>query len=306
MDVVQSVREGRGGFLLFGITPPKAATPPDRLSQITEANLDRLRAANADGIALYDIAEEQDRNPDARPFPFLPTHDPGEYLAHHLRDWHKSTVIYRAVGKYSEPELAQWLQNADADQVMTVLVGASSSSNQGSTSLRRAYELRQELRPDLVTGAILIPERHTNRGDEHLRMLGKQESGAQFFVSQILYDSNAAKDVLAAYADECEARGITPVPVVFTLSVCGSLKTLDFLEWLGVKVPGWMRRDLRRAESTLAASLELSRSIAVDMVQYGRRLGVPVGLNVESVSSRRVEIDAAVALSLVLRGTLAD
>ena len=112
--------------------------------------------------------------------------------------------------------------------------------------------------------------------------------------------------MLAAYADECEARGITSVPVVFTLSVCGSLKTLDFLEWLGVKVPGWMRRDLRRAESTLAASLELSRSIAVDMVQYGRRLGVPVGLNVESVSSRRVEIDAAVALSLVLRGTLAD
>lgn len=215
-------------------------------------------------------------------------------------------MIYRAVGKYTEPELAAWLQAADADQVMTVLVGASSSANVGATSLRRAYELRRELRPDLITGAILIPERHTSRGDEHLRMLDKQESGAQFFVSQILYDSNAAKDVLADYADECEARGVAPAPVVFTLSVCGSLKTLDFLEWLGVKVPHWMRRDLRRAESTLAASMELSRSIGVDMVQYGRRLGVPVGLNVESVSSRRVEIDAAVALSLVLRGALAD
>lgn len=304
MDLVQTIRAGQGGFLLFGITPPKASTPPDKLRQITESTLARLEAADPDGVALYDIAEEQDRNPEARPFPFLPTLDPGDFCAQHLLAWQKPAVIYRAVGKYSEAQLAGWMREQPADQVMTVLVGASSSKQIGATSLSRAYDLRQEVRPDLLAGAVVIPERHTGRGDEHLRMLNKQEAGVCFFVSQILYDANAAKNLLADYADECEAHGVAPKPVVFTLSVCGSVKTLDFLAWLGVKVPHWMQRDLRRAENTLDASCEQARTVASDMVQYGRRIGVPVGLNVESVSSRRVEIEAAVQLAVDLRPIL--
>lgn len=304
MDVVQSVREGRGGFLLFGITPPKASTEMERLGRITASTLERLRAADPDGVALYDIAEEQDRNPEQRPFPFLPTLDPTSYLEGHLTEWQKPSVIYRAVGKYQEPELAQWMRSQDVSRVMSVLVGASSSQSVGSTTLRRAFELRREVRPDLLVGSVLIPERHMSRGDEHRRMAGKQESGASFFVSQILFDTNAAKNVLVDYADECEARGLTPVPVVFTLSVCGSVKTLDFLHWLGVEVPRWLQRDLRKSENTLDTSVEQAAKAAIDMVQYSKSLGVPVGLNVESVSSRRVEIDAAVNLAIEVSASL--
>jgi len=39
-------------------------------------------------------------------------------------------------------------------------------------------------------------------------------------------------------------------------------------------------------------------------LRYCRRLGVPVGLNVESVSSRRVEIEAAIQLATGLRSAL--
>lgn len=306
MDLVQSIRAGQGGFLLFGITPPKASNPMEKLHQITETTLTRLQSAGPDGAVLYDIAEEQDRNPEARPFPFLPTLDPADYIAHYLTGWQKPTVIYRAVGKYTESELRAWMEAQDSDQVLSVLVGASSSQNLGATSLRRAYEIRQEVRPDLLTGAVVIPERHTSRGDEHRRMLGKQASGVSFFVSQILYDTNAAKNLLADYVDECEARGEEPKPVVFTLSVCGSVKTLDFLDWLGVKVPYWMQRDLRRADSTLDASYVQAKAIAADMVQYGRRIGVPIGLNVESVSTRRVEIEAAVQLAIDLRALVSQ
>lgn len=304
MDVVQRVHAGRGDFLLFGITPPKASTPAERLGQITETTLNRLRGVDPDGVALYDIAEEQDRNPQERPFPFLPTLDPADYLADYLAGWAKPTVIYRAVGKYSEPELRGWMQAQSPDRVLAVFVGASSRHNIGATSLSRAYEIRSEVCPELLTGAVMIPERHVARGDEHQRMLAKQDAGVSFFVSQILYDANGAKDLLADYADECEARGTAPKPVVFTLSVCGSPKTLLFLDWLGVRVPHWMQRDLRRAENTLDASLELATAIAADIVAYGRQVGVPVGLNVESVSSRRVEIEAAVTLAHDLRPLL--
>jgi hypothetical protein len=35
----------------------------------------------ASGLVLYDIDDESDRTPNERPFPFLPTMDPAEYLA---------------------------------------------------------------------------------------------------------------------------------------------------------------------------------------------------------------------------------
>ncbi|MFT3886633.1 MAG: 5,10-methylenetetrahydrofolate reductase [Arachnia sp.] len=305
MDVVQRVRAGLGDFLLFGITPPKASTPVDRLERITQTTLGRLHDVEPDAVVLYDIAEEQDRNPETRPFPFLATLDPSPYLAEYLAPWTRPAVVYRAVGKYTEEELTAWLRAQDTDRVMTVLVGASSRQNVGATSLGRAYELRREVSPDLLVGGVVIPERHTLNGDEHHRMIAKQASGVSFFISQILYDANATKNLLAAYVDECEAQAVDPKPVVFTHSVCGSVRTLDFLEWLGVTVPWWMQRELRRAENTLDASLEQATVIAADVMQYARRIGVPAGINVESVSTRRVENDAAARLASELKADLA-
>lgn len=301
MDLVDRLRAGQGDFLLFGITPPKASTDASELSRIKDVTLRRLQAVGPDGVALYDIADEQDRNAQDRPFPFLPTLDPSEYRHEYLTAWDRPAVIYRAVGKYEETDLHDWMHRQDPDRVACVLVGASSSRNIGATSLERAYELRREANPDLLTGAVVIPERHTDRGDEHERMLRKQEAGVSFFVSQILYDANAAKNLVADYCDACESGGVAPRPIVFTHSVCGSVKTLDFLEWLGARVPTWVKRELTWADDTLEASAEQARAIAADMVRYGRRLGVPVGLNVESVSSRKTEIEASASLAHDLR-----
>lgn len=304
MDLVERLGSGEGDFLLFGITPPKAATDPDNLRRIAELTLDRLRSLDPDGVVLYDILEERDRNPTKRPFPFLPTLDPADYLTDYLSSWDKSAIVYRAVGKYPEPELQAWMHRQPPDRIATVLVGASSSQHPGLTSLPRAHALRRQTQPNLITGAVVIPERHTARGDEHRRMLDKQAAGCSFFVSQVLYDAAAAKNLVSDYRDQCDAHGVRPLPIVFTLSVCGSLKTLEFLDWLGVEVPRWMQRDLQRSNDTLGASLEHSRAVGLDVLRYCRRLGVPVGLNVESVSSRRVEIEVAIQLATGLRSAL--
>ncbi|GAA2002140.1 hypothetical protein GCM10009818_11380 [Nakamurella flavida] len=301
---MQRLGRGEGGFLLFGLTPPKASAAGVDLDRIAGSTVARLQSLDPDGVVIYDILEERDRNPETRPFPFLPTLDPADYLDQHLAGWTKPAIVYRAVGKYPEDHLSEWLRQQPTDRVATVLVGASSSAHPGLTTLPRAQELRQQTQPDLLTGAVVIPERHTNRGDEHLRMLAKQTAGCSFFVSQVLYDADAAKNLVSDYRDECDARGVAPRPIAFTLSVCGSLKTLQFLTWLGVQVPRWMQRDLERSQDTLAASLDHSRAVGLDMLDYCRRLGVPAGLNIESVSARRVEIDAAVQLASELRPAL--
>jgi hypothetical protein len=94
------------------------------------------------------------------------------------------------------------------------------------------------------------------------------------------------------------------MPIVLSFSVCGSLKTLEFLQWLGVTVPRWIENELRHADDTLDASYEQAVSTAVDLIAFCRRLGIPFGLNVESVSIRKVEIDAAVRLAARLRTEL--
>jgi hypothetical protein len=120
----------------------------------------------------------------------------------------------------------------------------------------------------------------------------------------VVYDINAAKNLVSDYHYACRAQDVSPAPFVFTFSVCGSMKTLDFLRWLGVEVPRWIENDLAHAADTLEASYEQALATATELIAYCRRLGVPFGINVESVSIRRVEIEASVRLARELRTQL--
>ena len=290
--------------MLFAVTPPRQSTPADRLPEIARATVERLDRLDLDGLVLYDIDDESSRNPAERPFPFSPTVDPAEYRADHLRAWRAPVVVYRAVGKYRPERLRTWLAEQDARRTLTVLVGAASSGTSAPTSLTAAQALRAEVNPALLLGGVAIPERHSRRENEHLRLIAKQEAGCRFFVTQVVYDLNATKNLVSDYRYECEARGLAPVPMVFTFSVCGSMKTLEFLRWLGVDVPRWIENDLRHATNPLRASLEQAVVTAVELVEFCRRLGVPFGLNVESVSIRREEIEASVELAAQLAAHL--
>ena len=300
VDLTARLRSGQGDFVLFAITPPRRSTPAERLPDIARATIDRLAHLDLDGLVLYDIDDETSRNPTARPFPFSPTVDPSTYRADYLQAWDTPVIIYRAVGKYHREGLHRWIVEQDPADTVTVMVGAASSGARPAVSLADAQAMRTELNPDLLLGGVAIPERHSRREDEHLRLLAKQEAGCRFFVTQVVYDLNAAKNLVSDYRYECEARGLDPVPIVFTFSVCGSMKTLEFLRWLGVDVPRWIENDLRHATNPLAASLEQAATTAVEIIDYCRRLNVPFGLNVESVSIRREEIEASVDLAAQL------
>lgn len=304
MDVATRIRAGQGDFVLFAVTPPRQSTPADRLPEIARATIERLDHLDLDGLVLYDIDDESSRNPVERPFPFSPTVDPSEYLAQHLQAWRTPVVVYRAVGKYRPEALRAWLSEQDPRRTLTVMVGAASSGTTAPVSLADAQGLRAELNPELLLGGVAIPERHSRRDNEHLRLIAKQEAGCRFFVTQVVFDLNAAKNLVSDYRYACESRGLAPVPIVFTFSVCGSMKTLEFLRWLGVDVPRWIENDLRHSTNPLRASLEQAAATAVELIDFCRRLEVPFGLNVESVSIRREEIEASVELAARLTAHL--
>jgi len=304
VELQRRIIDGEGEFLLFALTPPRQTASEEKAQEIADVTAQRLQPLGVDGLILYDIDDESDRNPEERPFPFLPTMDPADYLSRYFDVGNTPVVVYRAVGKYAEPDFAAWLQAQEPERRLSVFVGAASRDTPVATSLGRAQELRARNRPDLLLGGVAIPERHARNGDEHLRLLRKQEAGCSFFVTQVVYDVTAAKNLVSDYRYECRARGVPPASIVFTFSVCGSTKTLEFLRWLGVDVPRWIENELRYADDTLEASFEYALAAARELITYCRRLGVPFGINVESVSIRRAEIEASVELAARLRDEL--
>ena len=304
VNLQRGIAARSGEFLLFAVTPPRLTTSPQEAAEVARLTLERLRSLAIDGLVLYDIDDESDRNPDERPFPFLPTMDPADYLVRDLVGLEVPAIVYRAVGKYREDRLRSWLEEQDPSQALAVFVGSSSREKAVLTPLARAYELRDEVQPELPLGGIAISERHARQGDEHLRLIAKQAAGCSFFVTQIVYDVNAAKNLISDYHHECAAQNLAQVPIMFSFSVCGSLKTLEFLQWLGVTVPRWIENDLRHADDTLDTSYEQAVATAVDLIAFCRRLGAPFGLNVESVSIRKVEIEASVRLAARLGAEL--
>ena len=157
MDLIRRVTSNTGGFLLFALTPPRLATPVDRVQEIADATVARLQPLNLDGLILYDIDDEAARNPTQRPFPFTPTLDPAHYLANNLTNWTTPVIVYRVAGKYGLWDLQSWLAAQDPSRVMTVLVGAAASDPGIRTSLANAQASSRNVNPALASAASRYP-----------------------------------------------------------------------------------------------------------------------------------------------------
>ena len=150
---------------------------------------------------------------------------------------------------------------AAADRRLSVFVGAPRGrSSVAGLPLAEAYALARAA-PNLVLGGIAIAERHVAKEDEHQRMLAKQDAGCRFFITQSVYDAASTKSLLSDYALSLQACGRSPAPVVLTFSPCGSVRTLEFMKWLGISFPRWLENELRHSADTLERSIDLCESV---------------------------------------------
>ena len=294
--LVDKIKNRETNILLYGITPPKKGTEPDKVKEIAGRQMARLQPHAIDGLILYDIQDEASRTDEERPFPYIETLDPYDYSQRELTALKVPKVIYRAVGKYAPDELAGFLNQASASETLTVFVGASSQIQKVSLTLPKAYRLKADTRSELVLGGVTIPERHTSKGDEHLRVFEKIAQGCRFFVSQGVYDINAAKNLLSEYYYYGREHGIPLAPIIFTLTPCGSRKTLEFMKWLGISIPKWLENELIHSPDTIDRSLEFCEQNWLELKRFADEKGIPIGCNVESVAIRKVEVDASIEL----------
>ena len=296
MNLQEKIQERQAGIVLYGMTPPKENTEVPRVIEIAKKHLDRIKNLAIDGIVLYDIQDESNRVEAERPFPFLPTLEPQNYSNNFLKGLDLPKVLFQCVGKHDESSLKNWMHENIKNGDLAAFVGNSSSEQRTALTMKDAYALRKEHALQMPIGGVAIPERHYMKKDEHIRMFEKIQNGVSFFTTQAVYNVEASKNMLSNYYYYSKDLSIPMVPVMMTFSPCGSIKTMQFMKWLGIHFPKWLKNDLMHSEDILGESTETCLRTFKELLNYSLRKGIPIGCNIESVSVRKDEIDASVEL----------
>lgn len=200
-------------------------------------------------------------------------------------------VVANKVTVHSPPDkLRAWFQRAIREGLSSVILVGGERSHiyypgpgvlQSNRLLREVAE--KEGHPDFPLGNITIPSRPREAG----RMLEKSRQGADYFTTQIIYESSKANAHLQAYDDVCSLSREPPRPVLYAFSPVGSAQDVQFLRYLGVHIPPEVEQALvARPDGAAAASLEVIEHVwerLLDMAAE-RAVRVPLGLIIEPVS----------------------
>ena len=302
----QKIRHPHQGVYLFGTTPPKFGLDDARVEGIAHKLLSRLQGLQTDGLIIYDIQDESRRVSTPRPFPFKQTIAPTDYSQLLQRLSGLDVITYKSVTQRSAGAFKQWLDNSQQSAQLDniVLVGSPSSDGEIKLSLADACQVTRTDHSKVFLGGVTIAERHSKKRNEHRRLLEKTKQGCQYFISQAVYDTQATIDLLTSYALLCRQQNIKAKRVILTFTPCGGEKTLTFMQWLGISVPQAAQSRILSADSPLDESIDICHQNLKHILNSCAHLDVPLGLNIESLTNRKSEIEASVNLYQLLKTTM--
>jgi hypothetical protein len=301
MDLRAKLPDPGQRVFLYGTTPPRLATPPEQVAAAADKLSARLAGLPLDAVVLYDIQDETGRTQLPRPFPFVGTIDPRDYATF----FRFPAIVYKALGMTDEPQWRDWLAESGRRKIdFLSVVGRPASGQAYPLALSRAIRIAAET-GRFVVGGVVIAERHDAERSEAARLLAKGIEGCGYFISQTVYHAPPTQRLLADYLRDCRGAGTVPKRVILTFAPCGRERTLTFLRWLGVNVSPETERSILGAASPLAKSIEICRDNLRRILDGAYATHIPLGINVESVSINRDEIDASVDLFHALKEVMA-
>lgn len=294
------------GVYFIGTTPPKSDTSPEQVESIANKLLERVSDIDFDGLIVYDIQDENSRTNKPRPFPFKSTHDPRLYSSLLNKKSLRPVITYKSVIQSNAEAFNQWANEAWEDYGIKdiVLVGSPSKNNEISLPLDKAYKTLVDNKNNFFIGGVTIAERHASKGNEHERLIEKNQQGCNFFITQAIYNPQATIDMLTRYAMECKKKGLKPQRLILTFSPCGSEKTLQFIDWLGVSVPEATSLRILNANNSLYESIRICVNSLQQILDAILPYDLPLGLNIESLTNRKEEIDGSILLYKLLRSKM--
>jgi len=299
MDLKAKLPDPGQTVLLYGTTPPRLGTPPEAIAAAADKLAARLAGLPLDGIVVYDIQDETGRTAVARPFPLVRTVDPRDYA----KFFRLPAIVYKALGTMDEAQWRAWLDESRSSLAFLSIVGRPASGARYPLPLSRAIRIATEIKRFVIGGAP-TPARHDDQRSEAARLLAKGIEGCGYFISQAVYHAPPTQRLLADYLRDCRGAGTAPKRIVLTFAPCGREKTLAFLRWLGVNIAPETERAILGAARPLERSIQICRDNLRRILDGAYADAIPLGVNVESVSINRDEIDASVELFHALKEVL--
>lgn len=321
-------RNQRNGscIVLYELIPPPRDATPREIEAVVECVAEFIASLPVpiDALNIPEVRPESSRETQ-RPQAFVPKMEPREFVrwVRKALPAHVDVVINRCVVYAPREAQLRWLLRTYHEfQIENlVLVGGESSQIRypGPSVLETAGWItgylnrgrwpfdssRPFARPtDFFLGGITIPTRRKPdpERDEPARLIQKARQGIQFFTSQVLYEPVSMQRLLRDYADRCRAEGIPPRRVFLSFAPVSSPSDVQFLKWLGVEIPPPIERELLRGWLGVAwRSIRVAERVLQEILDFvtAENIDVPLGLNVEHITSRNFEISAEMIARLV-------
>ena len=303
MGLQDALGDPRRFVFLYGTTPPRADAASERIERAASRLAARTAELDLDGLVVYDVQDESGRTRQPRPFPFLPTVEARTYSSLLREKAGREVICYKSVAAMNEEQWRAWLEKTCRSDGLRCLslVGRAAASEATGIPLPLAIREASRHPCGFTLGGVVIPERHRPGRSESERLLAKTEAGCRYFISQAVYAPDATIRLLRDYASLCRERGAMPQRIILTFTPCGGASTLAFMKWLGVSIPLETEQAILASNAPLTESLKACASNLSRILEAVGMSEVPLGVNIESVSIRREEIEASVDLYHMLR-----
>ncbi|MBU2100408.1 hypothetical protein KKG83_01965 [Candidatus Micrarchaeota archaeon] len=282
--------------LMLEIVPPSRMTSDNYKEKVMDKVSESVNSIKPDVINVPEIVDENFegkpyyRNVSARRF------------AKKINELTGKKVIVNKVVVHCNGlnELQKWINKSVNELGLKDFVFVGGSSDKFSypgPSVTEANNLAKSF-SSINAGNIMIPSRE----NEAQRMLTKTLSGASFFTSQILFESEKTQKTLFEYNSLCIEKKIKPAKVYLSFCPVSGINELFFLRWLGVEMPEKTEKEIFSEEEKIPVnSINSAEKVWNKIITFSEKenLSIPLNLNIEEIFLHN--LDSCIELALRLR-----
>ncbi len=277
------------------------AVPPSRMSsgvfreKVTEKIISSVNSIKK--VDLINVPEVIDENHEGKPYyRNIPVNEFCSNVS--LMTGKKAIANKVVVHCNGMADFVSWLEKSINETKITNFVFVGGNSDKipyPGITVNQANAKAKELNEKIEIGNIMIP----SRKNEAQRMLSKTIGGADFFTSQVLFESDKTNQVISEYALLCEKNSVKPSEIFLSFCPVSNTEELDFLRWLGVEI--LPETEKKFIENPSSASVNISQNVWEEINDFAEKesINVNLSLNVEEIFFHNLELSVDLALKLL-------
>lgn len=269
--------------IIFELIPPPVTWDQGKIAEWVMQIREILLRQEIKYLNLPEVINETRGNGD-RKVPFTPKVENLEF-AGLIKDRYPETipVLTKICVRISKEEFREWVRSVYDDGIRQVVIvgGELESAAYPGYSVVEAAQVIKEKFPDIQVGGITI----FTRPGEVQRILHKIESGIDFFISQIVFETANMKHVISHLSKECALKSL-PFPLIYiSLSPAACIRDIEFMKWLGVEFPSALLSYLveEGGEQVQNRTFEILEGVLDEIFDFMKRESIELGFNVEHV-----------------------